>query len=148
VGRGSVKVTSALVTLVDGRIESRPQLRNARFVERAGRHDDVVGLELRRAALRLDPEARITAVQGTHAHPPSHRQVKVRDVALEICRHLVLVREVIRRRRKGHARQPAVARGREEAQRIPSAAPVVTDPFLITEDHEVHVAGREVVADG
>ncbi len=103
---------------------------------RARCHDDLVGLEPA-VPSRHDVPVPLPG-EPVHANAGSNREIESGRVGLQVVGDLVLGGEGPGGRGEGPARQPVVARGGEQAKRVPPLAPGVADPLVRVQDHEGH----------
>jgi hypothetical protein len=108
-------------------------------------HHDMVGLKsvLPRRHDRPIP----LPGQPIDAHAGSNREVEPGRIRLQVVGDLVLGGERPGRRGEGPAWQPVVARGGEQAQRVPPFAPGVADALVGVQDHEPPTSPGQVLAD-
>ena len=132
------------VQLHEARVEVRRERGNSGAPVRARCHDDLVGLEPA-VPSHHDVPARLSG-EAVHVDTAANREIEPGRIGLQVAGHLVLRGERPGRRGKGPARQSVVARGGEEAKRVPPPAPGVTDPLVRVQDHEGKTALRQVVA--
>jgi hypothetical protein len=131
------------VELVDGGRQARRHGGDARPLERAGGHHDVLRLDPPAGGVEHEPRA--VPRQPPDARRRAHRQLEPLGVPLQVVGHLVLVGEVAGGRRERHAGEPAERGRREEAERVPAPAPHVAHAPLGVEDHEVDAARGELL---
>src|SRR5262249_38086994 len=93
-------------------------------------------------------EAIVLSRESGDAHSRSHWQGETLCVTLEIVRHLVFRRKLAAAGGEPHPREPVVAGRGEEAQRIPSQAPRITDPLVGVENDEIEPSASQMIANG
>ena len=122
------------VQLEDARIEVRGERGHPGLLVAAHRDHHVVRLEP--GAVRDDGEAVAVPLQSFDPDAGANREVVMDGVGLKVVSHLVLGRESIGRPGKRHPGQRVVARGTEQAKRVPARTPGVADALMRVEDHE------------
>ena len=132
--------------LDDGGVESGGVVGHPRALPASDRDHDVVGQQT--ALARRHDESGPVARHAVHVHAEPHRQLEAGRVRLEVVRHRLLRRVRVPWSGEAHPGEPVVPRRREQAQRVPAAAPGVADPIAGVEDHERQATTRELVADG
>ena len=132
--------------LHDVRIEIAGKAGNSRRLVVGHRHDHVRGVE--RKIPCPDDVAVALALDALDPGACVHGQLKSYHIGFEVVGHLVLGRKGPAGRRKRHAVEAVVAGRREQAQRVPAAAPGIADPFVGFEDHEGDIVPLQMIADG
>ena len=130
--------------LHDARIQVGGEGGNPGTVVRARCHDDLVGLEPAVAG-RHDVPIPLPG-EAVDPQPRSNREIELGRIGFEVVGHVVLAGKRPGRRGEGPAREPVVARGREQSKRVPPLAPGVADPLVRVQDHEGQTARRQVVS--
>src|SRR5205823_1640548 len=134
------------VHLHDPRVELGSEGGDRRRPVEAGGHDHVLGLVPVLAA--FDDVAVAVLGEPVDGHPGTNRKLEARRIGLEVVGGLARGRIRPAGRRERPARQAVVARGREQAERVPSTRPPrAADPLARVEDHERAAAPLQVVAD-
>ena len=119
--------------------------RHMRYLERSGRHDDVVGFV--GAVVELDEVAAPAAAHGADGAVELDRQVEVAGVIAEVGDHVVAARVGVGVAGERAPRQAVVAHGREQLQRVPPRAPCRRGRVGGFEDRELPPLAGEQIAD-